>query len=119
MPNPDIPEEAVELPTGTYCICPDHDVLMPYRHVHWEWVEQEGCPVLIDKHERCGKPVQVFTNPAPALRKQGAEEERERLRATGVQHINPELLRSQGLPLYAKAIERFLEALDKEGQDGG
>src|SRR4249919_4279817 len=79
MPDPPGPEEAVQLPDGTYCICPDHDVLMPYRHVHWEWTPEEGCPVLVGPDERCGKQVQVFANPAPALLKQGAEEAEKRI----------------------------------------
>jgi hypothetical protein len=58
------------LPVGTYCICDDHGLLMPFRHCHWEWMPDEGCPVLVGEDlggdERCGKPVQVV-NPLAAL----------------------------------------------------
>lgn len=95
-------------PDGTYCICPEHDLLMPYRFVHWEWTAGEGCPVLMDGENVCGEPVQVV-DPVALIRSQ----ERQR-----IEELERELeeLKAQGAAC-AEAIvqvEATLTSLDPE-----
>ena len=116
------------LPEGTYCICPDHDLLMPYCHVHWEWnATHEGCPVLVGEDERCGQAVQVTTR--SELLAQRDAEWHERLLgdeaveaavivlsgATYLESLDEEERRNE-IGSQAMAIEA---ALDKAAPDGG